>query len=89
MKESHLRARSIDYDISILKPITSGSFSLIIDLYTENGILNNVFEPSFLVKVVLHYFKTKTVKIQISYSTILSYFKYVYNIVLRKLKMQK
>ena len=37
---------------SYLKPITSGSFWFIIDFYTESGILNNAFEPSFLEKVV-------------------------------------
>ena len=35
---------------------------LIIDFYAENGILNNVFEPSILEKVVLQQSKSKTVK---------------------------
>ena len=47
MKKSHLRVCSIVNDILILK---ANNFWLIIDFYTENGILNNVFEPSFFKK---------------------------------------
>ena len=56
MRESHLRVCSIVYDILILK---ANNFWPIIDFYTENGILNNVFEPSFFRKGSFTLFQNK------------------------------